>query len=286
VSDDFSRYPSAQTLAWKLTDLFSKFSQVEAVALSGSQTSGSFDHTSDIDLYVYTRAEIPLSQRAALVKKSKAARADLDLRFWDLGDEWFDAATGIEVDIIYWDTTWIETQLERVQAQHQASLGYSTSFWFTIRNSQVLYDRVGWFQSLKEKAARPYPAELRRAIIALNHPVLRRVIPAYAHQIEKAVRRADLVSINHRVAALLASYFDVLFAINSLLNPGEKRLITTAIEHCSKIPPHMPDQVNAVLQAAAAPDQDLLAKIDLLIDGLDQLLLSEGFDPTTSQPLT
>jgi hypothetical protein len=286
VSDNFSGSPSAQTLALKLTGLFSEFPQVEAVALSGSQTSGRSDYTSDIDLYVYTRAEIPLSQRAALVEKSRAARADLDLRFWDLGDEWFDAATGIEVDIIYWDTAWIETQLDRVLVQHQASLGYSTSFWHTIRNSQVLYDRAGWFQSMKEKAARPYPAELRRAIIALNHPVLRRVIPAYAHQIEKAVRRADLVSINHRVAALLASYFDVLFTINNLLNPGEKRLVPFAVEHCSKIPPRMAGQVNAVLQAAAAPDQDLLAKIDLLIDGLDQLLLNEGFDPKTSQPLT
>jgi predicted nucleotidyltransferase len=275
-----------QALARKTTALFSEFPQVHAVALAGSQTAGTVDATSDIDLYVYTIAEIPFRQRAALVEKSKAARADLDLRFWNLGDEWFDAATGIEVDIIYWDTAWIETQLERVQLKHQASMGYTTCFWHTIRNSQVLYDQAGWFRSLQEKAGQPYPAELRRAIIALNHPVLRRVIPSYTHQIEKAVQRADLVSINHRVAALLASYFDVLFAINCLLNPGEKRLLTFAVEHCSIVPPRMADQVQDVLQAAAAPDQNLLAKIDLLIDGLDHLLLEEGFEPQTSQPMT
>lgn len=284
MNDNFSSCAREQTLAQKITGLFSEFPQVQAVALAGSQTSGASDSTSDIDLYVYTQAEIPLSQRAALLEKSTATRADLDLRFWDLGDEWFDAATGIEVDIIYWDIAWIETQLERVQVQHQASLGYTTCFWHTIRNSQVLYDQGGWFQSLKEKARQPYPAQLRRAIITLNHPVLRRVIPAYTHQIEKAVGRGDLVSINHRVAALLASYFDVLFAINSLLNPGEKRILTLAVEHCSKIPPHMAEQVTDVLRAAAEPGQDLLAKIDLLIDGLDHLLLEEGFDPKTSQP--
>jgi len=285
MNGNSSRRPSEQALALKIAALFSEFPQVQAVALAGSQTAGMFDSVSDIDLYVYTTSEIPFRQRAALMEKSKAARADLDLRFWDLGDEWFDAATGIEVDIIYWDTAWIETQLERVQVKLQASVGYTTCFWHTIRNSQALYDRAGWFQALKEKAGQPYPAELRHAIIALNHPLLRRVIPAYTHQIEKAVQRADLVSINHRVAALLASYFDVLFAINCLLNPGEKRLLTIAAERCSKVPPRMTDQVKDVLQAAATPDQNLLAKIDLLIDGLDHLLLEEGFDPETSQPM-
>jgi predicted nucleotidyltransferase len=286
VNDNSSHHASEQTLARKIAALFSEFPQVQAVALAGSQTAGMFDSTSDIDLYVYTIAEIPFRQRAALVEKSKATRADLDLRFWDLGDEWFDAATGIEVDIIYWDTAWIETQLERVQGKHQASMGYTTCFWHTIRNSQVLYDRTGWFQSLEEKAGQPYPAELRRTIIALNHPVLRRVIPSYTHQIEKAVQRADLVSVNHRVASLLASYFDVLFAINCLLNPGEKRLLTFAAERCAKVPPRMADQVKDVLQAAAVPGQNLLVKVDLLIDGLDHLLLEEGFDPKTSQPMT
>jgi len=286
VTDNFSACSSEQTLARKIAALFSEFPQVQAVALAGSQTGGIPDSTSDIDLYVYTRSEIHLSQRTALVEKSNAVRADLDLRFWDLGDEWFDAATGIEMDITYWDTAWIETQIERVQAQHQASLGYTTCFWHTIRNSLVLYDRSVWFHSLKEKAGQPYPAQLRRAIIALNHPVLRRVIPAYTHQIEKAVRRGDLISINHRVAALLASYFDVLFAINWQLNPGEKRLLTFAEERCSKVPPHMADQVMDVLRATVAPNQDLLSKIDLLIDGLDRLLLDEGFDPITSQPFS
>ena len=111
------------SLAHRIADLFSAFPNVEAIALAGSQASGAVDRDSDIDLYVYTTSVIPLSDRVAIVEKLGATRSDLNLQFWDLGDEWYDAETGIEVDIIYWDTSWIEGQLDRVLVEHQASIG-------------------------------------------------------------------------------------------------------------------------------------------------------------------
>ncbi|MBE9507085.1 MAG: DUF4037 domain-containing protein, partial [Chloroflexi bacterium] len=258
---------------------------VEGIALAGSQAAGAVDQDSDIDLYVYTTSVIPLNGRVAIVEKLGATQSDLNLQFWDLGDEWYDEETGIEVDVIYWDISWIERQLDRVLVEHQASTGYSTCFWHTIRNSLILYDKSDWLHRFKEKSAVPYPEPLRRAIIAKNHPVLRRVIPSYLHQIEKAMRRNDLVSINHRVAALLASYFDVLFALNRLPNPGEKRLLKAASERCAKVPREMVNQVEGVLRAVSSADRSLIARIEELIDGLDQLLLEEGFDLETSLPL-
>ncbi len=240
-----------ERLARSLAGHFSQFPTVEAIALGGSQVQGVTDPGSDIDLYVYTTSTIPLSARQALVESAGAARANLDLQFWDPGDQWFDAGTGIEVDVMYWEPAWIEGQLERLWRQHQASLGYSTCFWHTIRHSRTLYDRRGWLKALQEKSRQPYPEGLRSAIIAKNHAVLRRVIPSYAHQIEKAVRRADAVSVNHRVSALLASYFDVLFALNHVLHPGEKRLIRQAVDLCPRLPAGMPQQVEAMLRAAA-----------------------------------
>lgn len=217
-----------QSLARRVADLFSAFPNVEAIALAGSGASVAIDRDSDIDLYVYITSGIPLSDRVAIVEQLGTTRADLNLQFWDLGYEWYAAETGIEVDVIYWHTSWIEDQLDRVLVEHQASTGYSTCFWHTVRNSLILYDKSEWLRKLKEKSAVPFPDALRRAIIAKNHPILRRVIPSYLHQIEKAIGRNDLVSVNHRVAALLASYFDVLFALNRLPNPGEKRLLKTA----------------------------------------------------------
>jgi hypothetical protein len=235
---------------------------VETIALGGSQTSGTLDRHSDIDLYVYSKEIVPLVQRKAIVEKLGASKADLNLTFWDTGDEWFDRETGIEVDVIYWSPTWIEEQLERVLTAHQASLGYTTCFWRTVKNSQILYDRAGWFAKLQEKSNQPYPVQLKRAIVAKNHPVLRTVIPSYYGQIQKALERHDLVSVNHRLAALFASYFDALFALNEVLNPGEKKILRFVKEECSRIPPSLEGQIERILQSAAVGDGFVLQELD------------------------
>src|SRR4029077_20393485 len=49
---------------------------------------------------------------------------------------------------------------------------------------------------------------------------------------QAAFLRQDLVSLNHRVAAWLSSYFDILFAGNRKFHPGEKRLLA----HVEKLP--------------------------------------------------
>lgn len=273
-------------LARRLAEDFSHFPQVEAVALSGSQGAKTGDSTSDIDLYIYVTSTISLLERTALVQRYGATRADLDLNFWDPGDEWIHAESGIEVDLMYWDPRWIEEQLDRVLVHHQPSMGYTTCFWSTIRNSAVLFDRSGWFKHLKTRADQPYPEELRLAIIQKNHAVLRQVIPGYSHQIEKAFLRGDWVSVNHRVAALFASYFDVIFALNRVLHPGEKRLLNLAASRCPLLPVDMSTQVADVLQAAVPGGGDLPAGVDALLNNLDHLLEQEGFDPQTSHPKT
>jgi hypothetical protein len=272
-------------LARDLARRFQEFSAVEAVAWGGSQASTAGDRLSDIDLYVYASAVVPLEARQALVAEMRAVRADLNLQFWDLGDEWYDADTGIEVDVIYWAPDWIESQLDRVWREHQVSLGYSTCFWHTIYHSRCLYDRHGWFEDLQQRSKQPYPEALRQAIIAKNHAVLRHVIPGYAHQIEKACQRKDQVSVNHRVAALLASYFDVVFALNGVLHPGEKRLIEWAQAHCAQLPIDMAKQITALLQAVCSLDESVMQRTSALLDSLDDLLRREGFDPATSMPV-
>jgi hypothetical protein len=272
------------TLIQKLAGLFSDMPQVQAIALGGSLASGQGTQDSDIDLYVFTQSPIPLEKRQALAEQAGAGRADLGLEFWDAGDEWYDASSGIEVDVVYWDTAWISGQLERALVHHQANVGCSTCFWCTIRNCLPLFDRDGWLARLKELASRPYPEPLRLAIIAKNHAVLRRVIPSYYNQLKKAVRRGDLVSVNHRLAALLASYFDILFALNRLPNPGEKRLVQFAVSHCRILPEGVADGVESVLRAAAQADERFLGIVTLLLNDLDALLVKQGFDPATSLP--
>jgi predicted nucleotidyltransferase len=264
------------SLAQTIAKRFEIFPQVEAIALGGSLTSGTTDQYSDIDLYIYTTKEIPVVDRKKIVEELGASRQDLGLTFWDSGDEWFHKETGIEVDVIFWDPNWIEEQIDRVVIQHQASVGYTTCFWHTIKNSQILFDRKGWFVSLRKKCDTPYPTQLKRNIIDMNFPVLRDVIPSYYYQIKKAIDRDDKISINHRVAALLASYFDVLFAINGVTNPGEKKILPYVLHHCSKLPPDMTSQIDELLFASSANPAGLLAKLDVLLNSLENLVELEG----------
>jgi hypothetical protein len=279
---DIGKMSSAHLqLAKQIATLFAALPQVEAVALGGSRGSGagSTDSASDIDLYVYTHGAIPLAERRAIVERSGgASQASLDLTFWGPGDEWINAPTGIEVDMVYFEADWMEEQIRRVVEKHLASLGYSTCFWYTVRNSIIYADPRGWFAALQQRCQIEYPEALRQNIVALNYPVLRSIIPAYGHQIEKAAKRSDLVSINHRTAALLASYFDILFAANRQLHPGEKRLVEGARARCAVLPANMKADLAAILLLTAADIGDLPARLAKLLDHLDQMLEQEGFD--------
>ncbi|MEM8559794.1 MAG: DUF4037 domain-containing protein [Bacteroidota bacterium] len=136
----------------------------------------------------------------------------------------------------------------------------------------MLFDRDGWYAALHERAQPPYPEPLRRAIIAKNHPLLRTTTASFRYQLARAIERDDLVSINHRTAALLASLFDVLFALNREPHPGEKRLLT----HAARLP-LLPERFVASVRAVcAASAAGRLAAVDALLDALDAVLVREG----------
>ncbi|MBZ0304797.1 MAG: DUF4037 domain-containing protein, partial [Anaerolineae bacterium] len=160
----------------------------------------------------------------------------------------------------------------RVLQRHEASMGYTTCFWHTVKISTCLLDVTGWFGHLQTFARQPYPFALQEAIISLNYPLLRQIIPSYFNQIKHALARRDWVSVNHRLAALFASYFDILFAVNLLPHPGEKRLLDFAERDCQKLPANFRSEVENVLAAR----EDVLEKLTILLNSLDELLKAEG----------
>jgi len=239
-----------------------EFPTVHAVVLAGSRGTGRSDSDSDYDLYVYADQEIPSDSRRSLLGNE----AEIGNRFWEPGDEAREPSTGIGLDIMYRSPRWIEDQLDRVLLRHEASIGYSTCFWFNVLHSTILFDRDSWYGRLQARARLPYPDSLRRAIVTKNWPILRRNQSSYRHQIDLAVRREDTFSILHRTSALLASFFDIWFALERSPHPGEKRLLGCLPDEWSR-------RVSNVLESQ--PSQ-LLEAIDKLLDPLDERLRTES----------
>ena len=265
-------------LAEQVTAQFEKLETVEAVVLGGSLTGKLTDQYSDIDLYVYSDGPVPLEFKEEIAKTLGASRTNIGLTFWDEGDEWIQKESEIEVDLIYWNKKWVEGELSNLLDKYQANVGYSTCFWHTIQNSRILFDRSVWFARLQSRYNIPYPQKLKKAIISKNYPLLRDIIPSYFNQIKKAIDRNDLISINHRVAVLMASYFDILFALNEIPNPGEKKIIRFVSEKCSKIPEAMDENIDKIL-TSICNTKNLLSNINTLIDNLNNLLQQEGYNP-------
>lgn len=269
----------------RLVALFAALPQVEAVTLGGSRASGRADAASDFDVYVHAGDVIPLETRRSIVQQlGGASVANMGLDYFGAGDEWLDAGTGVHFDVIYFGLEWMKEQVERPLVHHQPSLGYSTAFAYTVSRAHIMHDPGGEFATLQTVTQGPYPEALREAVVYYNHPMLRGTISSYREQLEKAAARQDIVSLNHRLAALLASYFDIIFAGNRALHPGEKRLVATALATCSSLPKNFGRDVTEALSVAGNGAR-LLPALTRLLDALDVWLVREGFDVTTSRPV-
>ncbi|BCZ45095.1 nucleotidyltransferase [Clostridium gelidum] len=258
----------------ELVNEFSRLEEVEGILLAGSHATKTNDKNSDYDIYIYVSKGIALEKRKEITDKF-FRYVELDNTFWEKEDDGILSDGNIEVEIIYRELNWIESSLDRTLLKYEADTGYTTCFWSNIINSIILYDKNGELNKLQEKYRIDYPKGLKENIVRKNYPLLKKQMPAYYNQIEKALKRDDFISINHRIAAFFASYFDIIFAINEIPHPGEKKLLKIIKDSNLKIPNHMYKNIETILKLAATSSKDILLEIDDLVNNLDILLNSE-----------
>lgn len=258
---------------------FNKLEHVEAVLLAGSRVVNNIDADSDYDMYIYTTKEIDPVEREKIARKF-ADYYEINNQFWETGDEWSLRENSVGIDIMFRSFDWLKSEVERNIIHYQANVGYSTCFWYNIINSEILFDKGCRLTPFQAEVKIPYPEQLKINIIKKNYPVIRKIRSSYLHQIELAVKRKDRISINHRVAAVLESYFDMLFAINEMLHPGEKRQLIYLKDRAKKLPNNMEDAVNDLLEKSIVLDMGICSSINRLMDGLEELLKNEGIEIT------
>lgn len=249
---------------------------VDAVVLGGSYATQNTDNHSDYDVYVYSAAPIPIEQRKQALA-GLYSYMEFDNQYWETEDDGV-LLDGKEIELIYRDFNWIENTLQRTVVDCQAGTGYSTCLWSNVVNSIVLFDRHNQFTRLQHQYDVDYPEKLQRNIIDKNRALLRGKMPSYFGQIQKALLRHDLVSVNHRIAAFLASYFDILFAVNKIKHPGEKKLLPFLKQQASTLPENMEQQVTEILSLSATRSGELLSALNQLIETLDQFLIQTGLN--------
>lgn len=249
---------------------FADIAGVQAVALAGSAALRKADSLSDYDLYVYGRVPVPIEARERIIA-NRASEYQLDNTFWELEDDWAEPG-GLRFNVMYRSCREAEEEVARRLVRHVASLGYTTAYCFSLSHCKILADSSSWLANLQDQARRSYPDGLLKAILEKNRPVLGGGMQScYLQQIKTAVARRDPVSLNHRVAAWLASYFDILFAINSRFHPGEKRLLTYA-EELTDLPESVLSDVRQLCAFAGTPDAPIIVHLERMLERLDEKL--------------
>ena len=218
----------------KLFDELSHISQVEAIALGGSRATGRNDEKSDYDVYVYLSDFVDEKIRRDVLEKY-CKYMEIGNSFWELEDD-VTLKDGIDMDIIYRNMTDFENMISSVVDNCVAWNGYTTCMWHNLITSMIVYDKSDKLKELQTRYQIPYPKDLKKNIISKNMNLLSGMLPSFDTQIEKAEKRKDFVSVNHRVTEFLASYFDIIFALNEMTHPGEKRMQSICSKECKILP--------------------------------------------------
>lgn len=258
----------------KLFQELSALPQVEAIALGGSRAGETYDAASDYDVYAYVTAPVPEADRRALLERYCSV-LEIGNRFWEEEDNCV-LLDGVGLDLLWRDLDGFLSGVEQVAGGCQPSNSYTTCMWHNLVTCKVIYDRDGRLTAAQARYRRPYPEALRQAVVARGRRLLHGSLPAYDAQIAKAVKRGDLVSVNHRTAEFLATYFDVLFALNGETHPGEKRLMSLCRQRCALLPARFEENLNALFAHLFTDGDAALADIARIVAELERILPPEA----------
>ena len=233
------------SLANELVEAVSAWPEVEAITLGGSRATGDNDEKSDYDVYVYVTAPVSAERRRRLLR-NYCSHMEIDNDFWETEDD-CTLNDGTNIDVLYRDLDQFAANVADVVERFQASNGYTTCMWHNM-----------------------LPEELRRNIINRNMRLLTGNLPSYDAQIRKAASRGDKIAVNHRMAAFMESYFDVLFALNRRTHPGEKRLDKLAERDCAILPKDFRKNIDTLFDSMYADQAVFSETLGEIVDDLRQ----------------
>ena len=222
-------------------------------------------------IMIYTFTVIPYESMRKRILEKCCRYMEIGNSFWELEDD-CTLKDGTDIDILYRNMGDFSQTVRSVVEEHIAYNGYTTCMWHNLLHSRILYDKNGELESLQNKYRIPYPNELRNNIICKNLRLLTGNLPSYDTQIKKALARKDMVSVNHRTAAFLESYFDIIFAMNNLTHPGEKRMVQYAKEQAKILPNDFEENLEKLFQSMFVDSEKTVQILGAMVTELKKLL--------------
>ena len=258
----------AINLLKEFSDEAIKTNDIDAIVLSGSKTSLINDEMSDYDIYIYSKERVNIETRKNFAKKY-ASYCEIGNDYFEHGDEFI--IDDICFDFMYRDLHFAQNEINYIWKECNSKIGYTTTFLYNIKNSKIIYDKDSKFQNLQNELNKEYPNRLKENIINKNLAVMKdKKCASFFEQLEKAIKRKDIVSVNHRITAILSSYFDILFALNKELHPGEKKLIKYTYKLCKLIPENFEKDIKNIV--ACELNENILENINCLIKNLKKII--------------
>lgn len=258
----------AINLLKKFLDEAIKTNDIDAIVLSGSKTSLINDEMSDYDIYIYSKEKVNIETRKNFIEKYSS--------YYELGNDYFEHGDEFIIDDIcfdftYRDLSFAENEINYIWRECNSKIGYTTAFLYNIKNSKIIYDKDSKFQNIQNELNKEYPDKLKENIIKKNLAVMKdKKCASFFEQLEKAIKRKDIVSVNHRVSAILTSYFDILLALNKELHPGEKKLIKYVYKLCKLIPENFEDDIANIINGGL--NENILDSVNSLIKNLKNII--------------
>jgi hypothetical protein len=249
---------------------FCNIDGIQALTLGGSRATERTDEKSDYDFYVYSENGMDQEIRYKILSKH-CKYFEIGNNYWELEDNG-KLNCGIDFDMVYRSLHQFENIVADVVENYNSNNGFSTCLWDNLLNSKIIFDKNDVFKKIKERFSIPYPQKLKKNIIERNMALISGSVISYDKQIKKSIYRKDLINLNNRISVFLASYFDIIFAINELPNPGEKRIMEICLNKCNILPNGFENNINSLIQNMNSDESKILETINDIICELKRIL--------------
>ena len=253
-------------LARELAPLLRRFVRGEyGIALGGAHAKGVEDAESDLDLYVFARDILPNAERASLTRQASGNVSNVvswgdDAEFTQAGTDFHYQGQKIECWLRHADMISASVaECRRGIVKREFVTWTTTGFYNHCVLSDLFHmvpleDPAGMLARWQHEVA-VYPSELRQAIVE-QHLSAAHFWPDNFHYLS-AIERCDLIYVTGIVQQVVHNLIQVLFALNRVYFPGDKKL-DVAIRHLSLKPERTEERLQRLVFPGAQPTQELL----------------------------